>query len=113
SSASVRLQSTASAGNKPVLQKKKFNASAEEGLYRFLWRVHDGLPFHVKAGVEDHFSARGLADRSKKTMKIRIVFFGNGLQARRTVHMRDRRQGCPVLGAHVHHRDHVRHLRSR
>src|SRR5271165_1538046 len=98
--------------NKAILQKKKFDPSAEERLDSFFWSVDDGLALHVEAGVEDHLASGGFADGVEEAMEVGIVLTRDSLQARGAVDVGDGGKRGAMFRAHVYNRDHVWHLRA-
>jgi hypothetical protein len=53
-----------------VFQKQIFDPGSEECLDGFAWGIHDRLPLHIEAGVENHlasgYATRGLQESMKR-----------------------------------------------
>jgi len=62
-----------------VLEEQVLDACTEERNDSLARCVHDGLPFDVETGVEDHFASRRPADGLEKRMEFAVARGGYGL----------------------------------
>src|SRR5271155_4892945 len=95
------------AAHKIVFYEEAIDSGAEKSLDRLVWRVDDRLPLYVETRIQHDLAPGNFAERFQQRVERRVVIRRNGLHARGTVDVSDCGQGCAILLADDHGRDHV------
>ena len=80
---------------KAIADCQGIDRGSHEASPRVFWCAHDGLAAHVETGIDEDRASGAFPERTKQGMVEWVSLAMHGLNARRVVYVRDRRNLRP------------------